>query len=224
MTTPHPTHDPGDLGALALGLLDVDEARDVEERIAGCAACRREYAGLRDTAAALESVPPEMFLDGPAESDLLVARAARRVRAESGGRRRRRTLALVAAAAIAAAALLGGGVVLGRTAAAPSSTSAAGALVLRGAEGGVTMTATVSPATGWVRVATDVRGIPAGRRCTILVIGADGSENVAGSWLSSARGEVDGTTVDGSAIVDPARVLAVVIRDETGTDLITLRA
>ncbi|MCX6465611.1 MAG: anti-sigma factor [Pseudonocardiales bacterium] len=224
MTTPHGTHDPGDLGALALGLLDGDEARVVEQRIGGCATCRRDYAGLRETAAALVSVPPEMFLDGPPESDLLVARAVRRVRAETGTRRRRRTLALVAAAVVAAAALLGGGVVLGRTAAAPSSTSAAGALVLRGTQGAVTMTATVSPAMGWVRVATDVRGIPAGRRCTILVIGRDGSENVAGSWLSSARGEVDGTSVAGSAIVDPAQVLGVVIRDETGTDIITLRA
>jgi hypothetical protein len=35
---------------------------------------------------------------------------------------------------------------------------------------------------------------------------------------------VDGTSVAGSAIVDPAQVLGVVVRDETGTDIITLRA
>jgi anti-sigma factor RsiW len=224
VSSPHGTHDPGDLGALALGLLDDAEARAVEQRIAGCPDCRGEFAALHETAAALRTVPPEMFLDGPPESDLLVARAARRVRAESGAARRRRGIALVAAAAVAAAALLGGGALLGRALPPPSSTVAAGAVTLQGTAGGIAMSATVSPAMGWVRVATTVRGIPAGKRCTILVIGRDGSENVAGSWLASPRGQVDGTTVEGAAIVDPAEVFAVAIRDETGTDLITLRA
>jgi anti-sigma factor RsiW len=223
VSAPHGSHDPGDLGALALGLLDGADARAARDRVEECAECRREYTALRETAEAVRTVPPEVFLDGPPDSDLLAVRAARRVRAERRGVRRRRVLALVAAAAVVAAALLGGGVLLGRSQA-PTTTSAAGsgAVTVNGSEGAVTMSATLTPAAGWVRVATTVRGIPPGKRCTILVIGADGSENVAGSWLSSARGEVDGTSVDGAAIVDPAAVLAVVIRDETGTDLITL--
>lgn len=224
MTAPHGSHDPGDLGALALGLLDGHEARSVLERVERCPECHREYAALAGTAQALGAVPPESFLDGPPDSDLLVARTARAVRAEGARTRRRRSLALVAAAVVTAVALLGGGVLLGRAAAPTTSTSAAGAVTVEGTEGGVAMSATLVPAAGWVRVATTVRGIPAGTRCTILVIGDDGTENVAGSWLASPRGQVDGTSVDGAAIVDPERVLSVVVRDERGTDLIALPA
>lgn len=230
----HGLHDPGDLGALALGLLDGAEARGVQMQMSGCPECRREFAALRETATLLESVPPEMFLEGPAESDLLVARAARQVRKESGGQRRRRTFALATAAVVSAAALLGGGVLVGRTtaepvgivAAAPADPGdpAATPVTLQGTEGDVVMAATVTPATGWVRVTTAVRGIPAGARCTIIVVGTDGSESIAGSWLASARGQTEGTTVNGSALVDPAQVSAVTIRDETGTDLITVSA
>ena len=36
-------HDPGELGALALGLLDPDRTRAVEEHLATCGYCRRCY-------------------------------------------------------------------------------------------------------------------------------------------------------------------------------------
>jgi anti-sigma factor RsiW len=212
--------DPGDLGAHALGLLDGPEARALEQHLAGCAACRREFAELRRTAAALGTVPPEAFLDGPA-SDLVVARAVRRVRAESGAARRRRGLALAAAAVVMAVALLGGGVLLGRSL--PDGV-AEGTRTLAAQQGTVALSAAVEPANGWVRVAATVRGIPAGKRCTIVVIGADGTENVAGSWLSGAAAVQRPATIDGSAIVDPAEVIGVAIRDETGTDLVIARA
>ena len=211
--------DPGDLGAHALGLLDGAEARALDQHLAGCAACRREFAELRRTARALEAVPPESFLDGPA-SDLVVARAVRRVRAESGAARRRRGLAMVVAAVVMAVALLGGGVLLGR---ALPDAAAEGTRTLAAQQGAVALTAAVEPVNGWVRVAATVRGIPAGKRCTIIVIGSDGSENVAGSWLTGAAGVEGGATIDGSAIVDPAEVVGVAIRDEGGADLVTAR-
>ncbi len=211
--------DPGDLGAHALGLLDGAEARALDQHLAGCAACRREFAELRRTARALETVPPETFLDGPA-SDLVVARAVRRVRAEGGAARRRRALALVAAAVVMAVALLGGGVLLGRALPDPA---AEGTRTLAAQQGAVALIADVEPANGWVRVAATVRGIPAGKRCTIVVIASDGSESVAGSWLTGAAAVERPATIDGSAIVDPAQVVAVAIRDETGADLVTAR-
>ncbi len=211
--------DPGDLGAHALGLLDGAEARALDQHLAGCAACRREFAELRRTARALETVPPETFLDGPA-SDLVVARAVRRVRAEGGAARRRRGLALVAAAVVMAVALLGGGVLLGRALPDPA---AEGTRTLAAQQGAVALIADVEPAGGWVRVAATVRGIPAGKRCTIVVIASDGSESVAGSWLTGAAAVERPATIDGSAIVDPAQVVAVAIRDETGADLVTAR-
>lgn len=215
--------DPGDLAAHAMGLLDGAEARAVQAWIDRDPGARREWAALRETADALTELPPEMFLDGPPDSDLLVRRTVRAVRAESGGTRRRRRFALVAAAVAVAAALLGGGAVLGRALTPdPGTVVAAGARTAEGAAGPIVMSTTVTPAAGWVRVSATVRGIEAGKRCTIIVVGRDGTENVAGSWLVSPTWQVEGGTVQGSTIIDPDDVLAVAIRDEGGTDLITL--
>ncbi len=213
--------DRGDLAAHALGMLDGAEARAVEALLNVDENARREWAALHETARALRGVPPEMFLDGPPDSDLLVRRTVRAVRARSGGARRQRRFALVAAAAVTAAALLGGGVLVGRGLAPdPISVVAAGSRTVEGSEGPVTMTATITPAAGWVRVAAAVRGIEPGRRCTIIVLGRDGTEHVAGSWLVGSGG--GGAAVEGSTIVDPDAVVGVAIRDEVGTDLITL--
>lgn len=214
-------HDRGDLGAHALGLLDAGEARAMEAHLSSCADCRAEWESLRGTALALGELPPEMFLDGPPDSELLLRRTVRAVRNEGGGARRRNRLALVAAAVAVAVALVGGGAVLGRTLG-TSTTVSADARTVEGVAGPIVMSATVTPAAGWVRVATTVRGIEAGKRCTIIVVGRDGTENVAGSWLVSPEWSVNGGTVQGSTIIDPADVLAVAIRDEGGTDLITL--
>lgn len=221
---PVSAHDPGELTAHALGLLDTDESGAVERHLAGCAACRREWAELRETAAVMATVPPETFLDGPPGADLVLQRALRQVRAEAGTTRRRRRIGMVAAAVVVVATLLGGGVVLGRvTAPGPAVVAAVpGARTVEGTEGRVVMSATIVPAAGWIRVAVTVRGITAGEECTILVIDRDGSEHVAGSWLASKAGEVNGTTVNGSAIVVPENVLAVAVRDQAGRDVISV--
>lgn len=213
------TDERADLAAHALGLLTGDDARAVEDLLATDADARREWESLRATAAALRDVPPEMFLDGAPESDLLVRRAVRAVRAEGGGARRRRRFALVAAAVVAAAALLGGGALLGR-AFPETAVVAAGTRTVEGTQGPVTMSATITPAAGWVRISAAVRGVEPGKQCTIIVLGGNGTENVAGSWVVGSGG--GGAAVQGSTIVDPADVVAVAIRDETGTDLITL--
>lgn len=217
-------HDPGELTAHVMGLLDADEARAVEEHLTGCADCRAEWAELRETALALESVPPETLLDGPPGADLVLRRTLRQVRAETAAVRRRRRFALVAAAAVIIATLLGGGLALGRITAPEPAVVAqpAGTRTVEGIAGDVVMSATVIPAAGWVRVSATVRGIPAGQECTILVVGRDGSENAAGSWLVSPAGEVSGTTVHGSAIVAPEDVLAVAVRNAAGRDFISV--
>lgn len=214
-------HDRGDLGAHALGLLDAEQAMALETHLRTCADCRRESESLHRTASALRELPPEMLLDGPPDSALLLRRAVRAVRTEGGRARRRTRLALAGAAAAVAVALVGGGAVLGRTLD-RSTTVSADSRTVEGTAGPIVMSATVTPAAGWVRVATTVRGIAAGKQCTIVVVGRDGTENVAGSWLVSPAWEVAGGTVQGSTIIDPGDVSAVAIRDRTGTDLITL--
>ena len=223
-------HDPVELGALALGVLDPDRTRAVEAHLASCASCRRDLEDLIAVTDLLGEVPPEALLDGPPDSDLVLRRTLRQMHSETTARRRRRRLPRLVAAAAAVVALLAGGVAIGRattpepvvvTAAGPQ----AGAVVLQG-EGvpGVSMTAVVSPAAGWVRVSTNVRGIRAGERCEVVVLTRSGRGEVAASWLTSARGEREGTQVDGAAIVAPDDVAGVAVRSESGEEFVVLRA
>ncbi len=236
MTTGQGPHQaPGELGAYALGLLSRGEAAAVQRHLSACAGCGREAGELDDTAAVLDGVPPEMFLDGPPDGDLVLQRTLRQLRAEAGairetrGERRRsqrprRGFALVAAVIIGAAALLGAGAVVGRaTSPGPQVVAApAGTRTIDGTTGNVRMAATVTPAAGWVRLTATVSGIPAGERCTLVVTSRDGTENAAGSWLVSPAGEEGGTLINGSALVAPADVLGVTVRNQGGREFITV--
>jgi anti-sigma factor RsiW len=219
------------LGALALGLLDPDRTRAVEQHLAACAACRRDLEDLTAVTHLLGEVPPEAMLDGPPDGDLVLRRTLRQIRAEAAADRRRRLVPRVAAAAAAVAVALGGGVAVGRATApepvvvAAPAAPAAGAVTLRGdGPSGVTMAAVVSPAAGWVRVSTTVRGIPRNERCQLVVLARDGHRAVAAEWLSSARGETEGTQLAGAAIVAPDQVAGVAVQNEAGREFVVLRA
>ena len=80
-------HDPGELGALALGLLDPQRTRAVEEHLARCAACRRDLEDLTAVTDLLGEVPPEALLDGPPDGDLVLQRTLRQIRAEAAADR-----------------------------------------------------------------------------------------------------------------------------------------
>ncbi|WP_218577556.1 hypothetical protein [Phytohabitans rumicis] len=84
------------------------------------------------------------------------------------------------------------------------------------------MTAKVVPAAGWVRVNAAVNGIPAGENCRLLVVSRDGTREIAAGWIVSEKGETDGTTLDGSAAVDPADVVAVEVQNTEGRTFVTL--
>jgi anti-sigma factor RsiW len=220
-------HDPEELGAHALGLLDAAQSRAVEEHLAGCPACRREWEELRGMVDLLDDVPPEAFLDGPPDADLVLQRTVRQVRAEAAAQRRRRRFLLAGAAAAAVAVLLGGGVLIGRETAPPppAVVAAPGAVQLTGGgTPGVSMTATLTPAAGWVRLTASVKGIPPGERCYIVVVARDGSRQIAGSWLVSQGGWRDGVTLDGSALVPLDQVAEVVIENEAGREFATAQA
>src|SRR4051795_3331459 len=109
MTGPDPRHDPVELGALALGLLPPEQAAAARRHVDACAMCRREYEELREMTGALGELPPEAFLDGPPDGDLVLQRTLRQIRAETGMRRRRRLLGVVAAAPRGGAPGGGGG-------------------------------------------------------------------------------------------------------------------
>ena len=159
----HGQHDPGELGALALGLLDPARTRAVEEYLATCPACRRDLEDLTAVTDLLGDVPPEALLEGPPDSDLVLARTLRQIRTEAAAERRRRIGARLAAAAAAIAVLpapaspsAGSRHRSPVVVAAPSGPVPGGDAAGDGVPG-VTLTAVVSPAAGWVRVSRTSR-------------------------------------------------------------------
>jgi Putative zinc-finger len=227
-----------ELGAYVLGGLAEHEARAVTDHLAGCAQCREELAGLQEMADALEEVPEEFFLDGPPDDDLVLQRTLREVRRHDGAgaatSRRTRVWPGVAAAAVAGIVLAAGGVVLGRgTAPEPSvappvtttSPAVPGTVTAEQTDPGTgaSMAVTITPAAGWVRLAADVDGIPAGEECQLVVVGADGRERVAGSWLVSEEGARTGTSLSTFALVAPEDVREVRVENLAGKRFVSVR-
>ncbi|HXV92031.1 MAG TPA: zf-HC2 domain-containing protein [Pseudonocardia sp.] len=232
MTTPdRPGHVELELGAHALGLLDETEARAVEQHLAACTSCRREWEELREMSELLDELPPEAFLDGPPDGDLVLQRTLRQIRSETGAKQRRRRIGLVAAAAVIVAAVLGGGVVVGRATAPESPPETVVAqppgppVTVQGSgPSGVEMSATITPAMGWVRLTTTVSGIPSGEVCQIVVVAEDGTRAIAGTWVVPATGEERGVTLDGSAAVAPDDVAAVLVENTAGRQFVQVDA
>jgi archaellum component FlaG (FlaF/FlaG flagellin family) len=48
------------------------------------------------------------------------------------------------------------------------------------------------------------------------VVGKDGTPVLAGSWLVSAQGAAIGTTLNGSALIDPGQVASVQVVNTAG--------
>jgi anti-sigma factor RsiW len=222
------------LGAYVLGALDPADTNEFERHLATCEVCRAELGEFGALREALDTVPPEAFLDGPPEAgDLLLQRTLRRIRAEapmSAVRPKgpRRGLIFAAAAVIAVVAV-GGGVVIGRQTA-PVSSPVAQAPVpgtreasATNAATGASLTASVIPAAGWVKVHVAVKGIPAGEKCQLVITSKTGEQWVAGSWLVSAKAAASGFGFDGSAVVAPGDVGSVGIVTLDGRDLVSAR-
>jgi anti-sigma factor RsiW len=94
----------GWLSAWLDGELEPEEARRVEEHLAGCGRCRRERALLAATSRAVRALPPETVAEG------FDARLRRRLAAETAARslhRRRLPAFALGAAAVLALAILG---------------------------------------------------------------------------------------------------------------------
>jgi hypothetical protein len=217
------------LGAYALGALDEREAAEMAAHIEGCPICRRELVELESVRDLLDDLPPEAMLDGPPEDgELMLQRTLWQVRAEARSYQRRRPL-LAVAAAVAAIALLGAGILVGQRISAPVvqppiaptpsvSTPVPGTRSATATDPatGATLAVTVTPAAGWVRLAANVKGVPAGEECRLVVVARDGTRREAGSWLVSEAGERDGTPLPGFALIAPDQVDAVEVENLDG--------
>jgi hypothetical protein len=217
------------LGGYVLGALDDQETRVVAAHLATCAECRAQVDELDDLRDLLGEVPPEAFLDGPPEDgDLVLQRTLRQVRAEKESGRRTRNLLVGAAAVVAVALALGGGVLLGQTdrsttvalppppLTAPPSPPVPGTEHMSGVSGGLRLNVTITPAAGWVRLNASVTGLPVGQKCKLIVVSKSGGEEVAGSWLVSAKAAANGTNLDGAVLIPIGQVRSVEVRNFDG--------
>jgi predicted anti-sigma-YlaC factor YlaD len=233
----NPTSDHVDIAGYLMETQSPEEKQRADEHIADCAACRDEIESLREWTAALEAVPEAMLLDGPPDdADLLLQRTLRQVRNEASGRRHRRMATLTSAAAAVLVAALAGGIVLGRNTGpepgplaqptlAPTtsaSTPPGTRFATASAPSGARISVAVVPAPGWVRVNATVAGIAAGQRCRLEVLGRDGVPILAGSWLVSQTGATVGTTLNGSALIDPAQVASVRVVNTAGRQFVSV--
>ncbi|ALG12335.1 anti-sigma factor family protein [Kibdelosporangium phytohabitans] len=223
-------HDHSSLGAYALGVLTPREATEVEAHLRSCPDGRREVSDLVNMRAALDSVPPEAFIDGPPPGgDLLLQRTLRRVRAEEGqqpaarpalGRR----LAAVAAAVVIVGGALAGGIAIGGSGSDPGIVQEAVGVPFAATDAatGAKMDVKVEALAGWVKVHAKVAGIKQGEKCQLIVTGKDGVQKVAGSWLVTEKAEDAGTTLDGPALVDPKDVKSVDVITFDGRKLVSV--
>ncbi|PSL53117.1 hypothetical protein B0I31_110210 [Saccharothrix carnea] len=149
--------------------------------------------------------------------DPILERALSQVRTERVRHRRRRGGVVTVVGAALAAAALAGGAHLGRH-------SVPGERVLvAGTADGVRLTATITPADGWVRLHAVVDGVEAGERCHLVVTDVRGRRHVAGGWVAarpSGPGPGD-TALAGAALVDPDELASVDVVTVDGRVLVT---
>ncbi|GAA1561778.1 zf-HC2 domain-containing protein [Kribbella lupini] len=239
MSTSDSGHDRSQLGAYALGALEPDEAREVEQHLAGCAECSAEVAEFEEMKEFLGEVPPEAFLDGPpADGDLLLQRTLRAARVESSPAQasapapasvakvkpRRRWL-LAAATVVVVAGALGGGIAIGRQSVdqvvAEETPAGSKQVTATDAVTGTTMATTVEPRTGWSWIVVDLTGLKAGAECEMLVTDKAGRTWTAGSWIVSEKAAREGSRFGGGVLVPPEQVRSVEIRTVQGEHVVT---
>ena len=84
----------------------------------------------------------------------------------------------------------------------------------------ISMSVTVTPAVGWVRVRATVTGIPLGQNCRLVVVRNDGTSEIAGSWFTSRKGETEPVVLDGSAAVADYEISAILVENTAGKTFI----
>ena len=201
-------HAQESFGVLVLGAIDPIERDEVEEHIFGCSTCPAVLAEFSSLPGLLKRLDADRVgPDGPPGE--LLDRILAQVRTEQAGRSPRRVAwvrpvaALVAVAAVALAVLA---VVISRpddpvSVPSPNVVSAAS-----DPASGVSASLTMSPAEVGTQLHVSVNGVVPGEHCVIVVVGKDGSREVAASWVAGYVGAAQVTGTTGFAAEEIARI------------------
>jgi anti-sigma factor RsiW len=225
------------LGAYVLGALEPREHETVATHLDRCPECRVEADELAGLPPLLGTLSLQEVQAGPVRpsSDLL-DRVLDRVVAERAQARRRRFLA-VAAAVVALVALPAGAAYLTATldedpmsSSAPvAAPSPAGAVRSISAENPQTSAAAEVKLTEkrW-GTSVDLRltGVPGPNACQLVVVGADGTRQVAGEWAVPAGGygEAAPLTLTGAVSFAPDEIVRLEIVTTSGEELVDVEA
>ena len=221
-----------DLGAHALGQLSPDDARRVEEHLAGCATCRAEHDELLPAAGALRDLRGSLRGTGRPGQDAgdreatrvdqpphLEERVTAGVRAAARADRRRQVLrsaALLGVGAAAASAVLAATVGLDgdeRSPAVPLE-----AVEVQVEEAGVEADADLVAHTWGVEVKLTATGFRPGGRYRVVVLGQDGRTYAAGGFVGTGAAEMHCNL---NSTVLRERASGFEIRDDEGQVVVT---
>jgi anti-sigma factor RsiW len=185
------------LGAYALGALDIAEAEFVRAHLDRCAECAAEAADMHEMANVLSLTDLEMIEKPPSPSADVLPNLLRRV---SAARRRRRVAGAIAAAAAAAVVTVAGVIVANDDAPSQEPSATEPAATVSGQEGSVAVEVDLWERDWGTALTVEVSGVPAGYRCSLVAIGADGERETAATWVVPQAGYDGGSslTMDGT--------------------------
>lgn len=220
-----------DLAALVLGSLSPEERAGVEAHLATCPSCQAELADLASLPGLLHRLTPTEAERAGATPDLLpglLARAAAitavsddepPVRTSDGApshvRRSGRRAAGWAAAGVGVAAgvawMFGGNVLSGPE---PVPTPTSVVVQAHDDESGISGEVTLSDADTGTDLRLELSGVPAGSRCQLVAVTADGSD-VTASWDATYGGTATFTGSTHFAMEDIEELLITTPEGET---------
>jgi hypothetical protein len=178
------------LGAYVVGALDPRERADVEGHLGVCPECRDELAWFAPLPGLMSRLSVEEVLAGPpAVDDALLERVLRAAARERRVATHRRWLAAAAAVVVLAGGTTAG--VAGWRAAHTTHWQQVAA-----SADGVRMAVDLEPGSSGTSLQLWLHGVPAGERCRLVAVAADGTRDVAGSWVANYEGDatITGTT------------------------------
>ncbi|MFC0433712.1 anti-sigma factor [Kutzneria buriramensis] len=192
------------------GALDEERSRLLERHLLTCEQCSDEVAEFHEFQRIVDTV-----LNGPPpDGDQVLQRALRQIRAESAASRRRRGAFLASAAAVVTAVAVTTGVMVGRSGDSLGPVRASGV----DAGTGASLAVSFAPTTGWSHISAAVSGLPVGVECELVLVGKDGRRTIAAGWRVSSPQ----STVDASALVDPADITSILLESPAGTKFVSV--